>query len=224
MISKKKQRIRWLISAIILIFIATLIIGFSLKDGIEYYKSPTQVLDHKISENIKFRLGGLVESDSLIKSSGKKIFFKITDNENSILTSYEGILPDLFAENQGVIASGKYINGVFVAEEILAKHDESYLPKEVIEILKQCFDPEIPVDIYELGLIYDVFVNEDFDAKVLMTLTSPNCPVAESLPAEVEQKVKSIKGINQVEVEMTFDPPWTKDLMSEEAKLELGFL
>ena len=67
-------------------------------------------------------------------------------------------------------------------------------------------------------------VNEDFDAKILMTLTSPNCPVAESLPADVEQKVKSIKGINNVEVEMTFDPPWTKDLMSEEAKLELGFL
>jgi cytochrome c-type biogenesis protein CcmE len=90
-----------------------------------------------MSENIKFRLGGLVENGSLIKSSGKKIYFKITDNENSITTSYEGILPDLFAENQGVIASGKYINGVFVAEEILAKHDESYLPKEVIEILKK---------------------------------------------------------------------------------------
>ena len=98
------------------------------------------------------------------------------------------------------------------------------LGEKIIKVLKTIFDPEIPVDIYELGLIYDVFVNEDFDAKVLMTLTSPNCPVAESLPAEVEQKVKSIKGINQVEVEMTFDPPWTKDLMSEEAKLELGFL
>ena len=98
------------------------------------------------------------------------------------------------------------------------------LGEKIIKVLKTIFDPEIPVDIYELGLIYDVFVNEDFDAKVLMTLTSPNCPVAESLPAEVEEKVKSIKGINQVEVEMTFDPPWTKDLMSEEAKLELGFL
>ena len=98
------------------------------------------------------------------------------------------------------------------------------LGEKIVGVLKTIFDPEIPVDIYELGLIYDVFVNEDFDAKVLMTLTSPNCPVAESLPAEVEQKVKSIKGINQVEVEMTFDPPWTKDLMSEEAKLELGFL
>ncbi|MAW09439.1 MAG: SUF system Fe-S cluster assembly protein [Flavobacteriaceae bacterium TMED200] len=98
------------------------------------------------------------------------------------------------------------------------------LGDKIIKVLKTIFDPEIPVDIYELGLIYDVFVNEDFDAKILMTLTSPNCPVAESLPAEVEEKVKSIKGINQVEVEMTFDPPWTKDLMSEEAKLELGFL
>ena len=102
--------------------------------------------------------------------------------------------------------------------------DPQLLGEKIIKVLKTIFDPEITVDIYELGLIYDVFVNEDFDAKVLMTLTSPNCPVAESLPAEVEEKVKSIKGINQVEVEMTFDPPWTKDLMSEEAKLELGFL
>jgi len=102
--------------------------------------------------------------------------------------------------------------------------DAQLIGEKIIKVLKTIFDPEIPVDIYELGLIYDVFVNEDFDAKVLMTLTSPNCPVAESLPAEVEQKVKSIKGINEVEVEMTFDPPWTKDLMSEEAKLELGFL
>ena len=102
--------------------------------------------------------------------------------------------------------------------------DAQLLGEKIVKVLKTIFDPEIPVDIYELGLIYDVFVNEDFDAKVLMTLTSPNCPVAESLPAEVKEKVKSIKGINQVEVEMTFDPPWTKDLMSEEAKLELGFL
>ena len=102
--------------------------------------------------------------------------------------------------------------------------DAQLLGEKIVKVLKTIFDPEIPVDIYELGLIYDVFVNEDFDAKILMTLTSPNCPVAESLPAEVEEKVKSIKGISHVEVEMTFDPPWTKDLMSEEAKLELGFL
>ena len=106
----------------------------------------------------------------------------------------------------------------------MTNNNTNDLGEKIVKELKSIFDPEIPVDIYELGLIYDVFVNENFDAKVLMTLTSPNCPVAESLPAEVEQKVKSIKGINQVEVEMTFDPPWTKDLMSEEAKLELGFL
>ena len=80
------------------------------------------------------------------------------------------------------------------------------------------------MDIYELGLIYDVFVNEDNEVKILMTLTSPNCPVAESLPMEVEEKVKSIDAIKDVEVEITFDPPWTQDLMSEEAKLELGML
>ena len=80
------------------------------------------------------------------------------------------------------------------------------------------------MDIYELGLIYDVLVNEDNEVKILMTLTSPNCPVAESLPAEVEEKVKSLDAIKDAEVEITFDPPWTQDLMSEEAKLELGLL
>ncbi len=91
-------------------------------------------------------------------------------------------------------------------------------------VLKTIYDPEIPVDIYELGLIYDVFVNEDQDVKVLMTLTTPNCPVADSLPQEVKDKVQSLDEVNEAEVELTFDPPWTRDLMSEEAKLELGFL
>jgi len=95
---------------------------------------------------------------------------------------------------------------------------------KIIDVIKTIYDPEIPVDIYELGLIYDVFVNEDKDAKILMTLTSPNCPVAESMPAEVEEKVKSMKEINNCEVEITFDPTWTQDMMSEEAKLELGML
>ncbi len=89
----------------------------------------------------------------------------------------------------------------------MTKINTKDLGEKIVKELKSIFDPEIPVDIYELGLIYDVFVNEDNEVKILMTLTSPNCPVAESLPQEVE-----------------FDPPWTKDLMSEEAKLELGFL
>ena len=98
------------------------------------------------------------------------------------------------------------------------------LGEKIVGVLKTIFDPEIPVDIYELGLIYDVFINEDNDVKILMTLTSPNCPVAETLPVEVEEKVKSLDEIKDVHVEITFDPPWTQDLISEEAKLELGML
>ncbi|MGS2762570.1 SUF system Fe-S cluster assembly protein [Sinomicrobium sp. M5D2P9] len=102
--------------------------------------------------------------------------------------------------------------------------DTTELGEKIVKVLKTIYDPEIPVDIYELGLIYDVFVNEDYDVKILMTLTTPNCPVAETLPVEVEEKVKSIDGLKDVEVEITFDPPWNQDLMSEEAKLELGLL
>ncbi len=94
---------------------------------------------------------------------------------------------------------------------------------KIIEVIKTIYDPEIPVDIYELGLIYDVFVSENNDVKILMTLTSPNCPVAETLPVEVEEKVKVIEEVKNCEVEITFDPTWTQDMMSEEAKLELGF-
>jgi len=102
--------------------------------------------------------------------------------------------------------------------------DVNALGEKIVRVLKTIFDPEIPVDIYELGLIYDVFVNEDNEVKILMTLTTPNCPVAETLPVEVEDKVKSLKMVNDAEVEITFDPPWTQELMSEEAKLELGML
>ncbi len=102
--------------------------------------------------------------------------------------------------------------------------DTFALGEKIVRVIKTIYDPEIPVDIYELGLIYDVFVNEDYDVKILMTLTTPNCPVAESLPLEVEEKVRSIDEVKSAEVEMTFDPPWSQDLMSEEAKLELGML
>ena len=96
--------------------------------------------------------------------------------------------------------------------------DTNVLGEKIVRVLKSIFDPEIPVDIYELGLIYDVFVNEDYDVKILMTLTTPNWPL------EVEEKVKSLNEVRNAEVEITFDPPWTQDLMSEEAKLELGML
>jgi len=102
--------------------------------------------------------------------------------------------------------------------------DVNELGDKIVRALKTIYDPEIPVDIYELGLIYDVFVNENYDVKILMTLTTPNCPVAESLPQEVKERVKSLDMVNDVDLELTFDPPWTQDLMSEEAKLELGML
>lgn len=102
--------------------------------------------------------------------------------------------------------------------------DTTELGEKIVRVLKTIYDPEIPVDIYELGLIYDVLVNEDNEVKILMTLTTPNCPVAETLPVEVEEKIKTIDMVKDAEVEITFDPPWSKDLMSEEAKLELGLL
>lgn len=102
--------------------------------------------------------------------------------------------------------------------------DTQALGEDIVRVLKGIFDPEIPVDIYELGLIYDVMVNTDNEVKIVMTLTSPNCPVAESLPREVEDKIANIEQVKSCEVEITFDPPWSRDLMSEEAKLELGML
>jgi FeS assembly SUF system protein len=98
------------------------------------------------------------------------------------------------------------------------------LSTKIIDMLKSCYDPEIPVDIWELGLIYEINVNEKNEVKVVMTLTSPSCPVAESLPVEVEQKIKSLDGISSATIELTFDPPWEKEMMSEVAQLELGFM
>ena len=95
--------------------------------------------------------------------------------------------------------------------------------EQIIEILKTCYDPEIPVDIYELGLIYTVEVQENGDTRVEMTLTSPACPVAESLPIEVEQKVRTVPGTAEVKIDLVWEPTWTKDMLTEAAKLKLGF-
>lgn len=96
--------------------------------------------------------------------------------------------------------------------------------EDIIRVLKTVFDPEIPVDIYELGLIYDVQISEEGDVKIIMTLTTPNCPVAETLPQEVKDKVKEVDNVREVELELTFEPSWNKEMMSEEAKFELGML
>lgn len=98
------------------------------------------------------------------------------------------------------------------------------LEEKVKNVVKNIYDPEIPVNIYELGLIYEINVSENGHVKVLMTLTSPNCPVAESMPAQVKEEIGYLTGVTESEVEITFDPPWDQDMMSEEAKLELGLL
>tara|TARA_B100000524_G_scaffold27230_1_gene13510 strand:+ start:128 stop:451 length:324 start_codon:yes stop_codon:yes gene_type:complete len=102
--------------------------------------------------------------------------------------------------------------------------DPNIMGEKIIKVIKTIFDPEIPVDIYELGLIYDIMINEEFDVKIIMTLTTPNCPVAETLPVDVEEKVKTVAGVKSAKVEITFEPPWSQELMSDEAKLELGML
>lgn len=96
--------------------------------------------------------------------------------------------------------------------------------ENIIKVLKTIYDPEIPVDIYELGLIYDVQISDQGDVKVVMTLTTPNCPVAETLPQEVKDKIAIVQNVKSVDLELTFEPSWNKDMMSEEARFELGFL
>ena len=102
-------------------------------------------------------------------------------------------------------------------------NNPNLLSEEIVRVLKTIFDPEIPVDIYELGLIYDVFVNDNFDVKILMTLTTPNCPVAESLPNEVKEGAMQVEGIEDADVQLVWDPPWAPERMSEDAKLALDY-
>ncbi|WP_017730798.1 DUF59 domain-containing protein [Nafulsella turpanensis] len=111
-----------------------------------------------------------------------------------------------------------------MAEEENKEQSGDSLRDKVLNAIKRVYDPEIPVDVYELGLIYEISVYPVNNVYVLMTLTSPACPSAEQIPGEVERNIKEIEGVNDVKVELTFDPPYTQDMMSEAAKLELGFL
>ena len=102
--------------------------------------------------------------------------------------------------------------------------DKLKIEQDIVAVLKTIFDPEIPVNIYDLGLIYEINVEDDFHVRLVMTLTSPNCPVAESLPEEVMDKVRGVDGVKSVDLNLTFDPPWNRDMLSDEALLELGLL
>ena len=134
---KKRRRIQVIILTFIALGLSVALIGFGLRDGINYFRSPSQVLENPPDPSEVFRIGGLVEEGSIIRGGGKGVQFIVTDTNARVLVEYSGILPDLFAENQGMIGTGKYINNIFQASEILAKHDESYMPKEVVEILKE---------------------------------------------------------------------------------------
>ena len=133
---KKTRRIQIIVVAFVALALSTALIGYAMKDGINFFRSPAQVASMPPKAGEVFRLGGLVEVGSLVRGQGDVISFKITDTKDTIPVSFKGVLPDLFAEGAGVIAMGQMQDGTFVASEILAKHDEKYMPKEVIDALK----------------------------------------------------------------------------------------
>lgn len=134
---KKKRRVQIVSISFIALAVATILIGFAMKDGINFFKSPTQVIEVTPNPNEVFRIGGLVEEGTLLRGVGETISFYVTDGNESVSVKFTGLLPDLFEENQGMVATGKYIDGIFYASEILAKHDETYMPSEVIDALKE---------------------------------------------------------------------------------------
>ncbi|AKO97100.1 MAG: cytochrome c maturation protein CcmE [Marinovum algicola] len=134
---KKQRRIQVIAVAAVALVLATGLIGYAMRDGINFFRSPSQVVADPPRETEVFRIGGLVEAGSLQQGQDNRIDFKVTDGNAVVPVSYQGILPDLFAENQGMVGTGKYINGTFEASEILAKHDETYMPREVVDALKE---------------------------------------------------------------------------------------
>ena len=134
---KKKRRIQVVALAAVALVISTALVGYAMRDGINFFRSPSQVMQEPPAPNETFRIGGLVEGGSLVRGQGHEIRFNVTDGGATVPVVFAGVLPDLFAENQGMVGTGKYVDGTFVASEILAKHDETYMPKEVIDALKE---------------------------------------------------------------------------------------
>ncbi|MGB7317376.1 MAG: cytochrome c maturation protein CcmE [Planktotalea sp.] len=133
---KKKRRIQVLALAVVALALSTALIGYAMRDGINFFRAPSQIIAEPPGPTEVFRIGGLVEEGSIERGVGEEIRFSVTDGGASIPVTFTGVLPDLFEENQGMVGTGRYINGVFKASEILAKHDETYMPKEVVDALK----------------------------------------------------------------------------------------
>lgn len=134
---KKQRRIQIILLAFAALAIATALVGYAMRDGINFFRSPSQVVEQPPAAGEVFRIGGLVEVGSLTRGQGETISFRVTDSNASVAVRYTGILPDLFEEGQGMVGTGEMQGDTFVASEILAKHDESYMPQEVIDTLKE---------------------------------------------------------------------------------------
>ncbi len=134
---KNTRRIQIIILAFVSLTVATGLIGYAMRDGINFFKSPSQVIAEPPAPNEVFRIGGLVEEGTLVRGQGETVTFNVTDGGASVSVAFTGVLPDLFGEGQGMVGTGSYINNTFQATEILAKHDEDYMPKEVIDALKE---------------------------------------------------------------------------------------
>ncbi|TKA95985.1 cytochrome c maturation protein CcmE [Cereibacter changlensis] len=143
---KKKRRIQIIVLAFVLLGGSTALIGYAMRDGINFFRSPSQVVSDPPSQGEVFRIGGLVAEGSLVRGQGETVSFSVTDTNETIPVTFAGVLPDLFAENAGMVGTGSMENGVFKATEILAKHDETYMPKEVVDALKEQGVYEAPSD------------------------------------------------------------------------------
>ncbi|GGH60249.1 cytochrome c maturation protein CcmE [Frigidibacter albus] len=134
---KKKRRIQVLLLAAVALVLSTALIGYAMRDGINFFRSPSQVVEEPPREGEVFRIGGLVEDGSIVRGQGETVSFAVTDGGATIPVRFTGVLPDLFSENQGMIGTGVMEDGTFIAREILAKHDETYMPREVVDALKE---------------------------------------------------------------------------------------
>ncbi len=134
---KKKRRIQIVALTAVALVISTALIGYAMRDGINFFRAPSEIIAEPPGPNEVFRIGGLVSPGSIVRGESEQIRFSVTDGGATIPVVYTGVLPDLFSENEGMVGTGRYIDGVFVASEILAKHDETYMPAEVIDALKK---------------------------------------------------------------------------------------